>query len=191
MNSSDANRGPDRPGREETKPLRPGEPQDDDTRVLPRTDSTGEETRPLEREVPSSDEDSPTDRADSETQLTPSSAPGTVGQPLSELQVGSEFAGYLIEAAVARGQMGVIYRAKNLRLERTEALKVIATRYAADADFRARFQREAMNAVIADHPHVVRVYDADERDGRLYIAMQFIDGVDLRRKLARDGPLPP
>lgn len=231
--SSDADRGAERPERDKPKPGESGKPPDDETWVLPRGDSTApseDETRVLPRPESSGppdaatravvrseateprDEGTPdlmeTDSTEEETRVVggearpteenhasdgveASSPPGTIDRPLAELQLGTEFAGYLIEAAVARGQMGVIYRARNLRLERTEALKVIAARYAADADFRARFRREAMNAVIADHPHVVRVYDANECDGRLYIAMQFIDGVDLRYRLARDGPLPP
>ncbi len=153
----------------------------DETKAVKPADPGGEETRSVERGG----------SAEAETRILRSEGePGTY-ERLNELAVGTRFAGYVIEAEIARGEMGIVYRARNMRLERIEALKVIAPRYAADAGFRARFRREAMHAVIADHSHVVRVYDADEHDGHLYMAMQFVDGVDLRKRLARDGALAP
>ncbi|MGZ6565463.1 MAG: serine/threonine-protein kinase, partial [Solirubrobacteraceae bacterium] len=153
----------------------------DETKGVEPADPAGGETRSVERGG----------SAEAETRILRSQGEGGTYERLNELAVGTRFAGHVIEAEIARGEMGIVYRARNMRLERIEALKVIAPRYAADAGFRARFRREAMHAVIADHPHVVRVYDADEHDGRLYMAMQFVDGVDLRKRLARDGALAP
>ena len=87
--------------------------------------------------------------------------------------------------------MGIVYRVKRRSLDRAEALKVIAPRYAADPSYRARFKREATHAALAHHPHVVTVYDANESEGRLYIAMQFVDGEDLRKRIAAGPLLPP
>ncbi len=87
--------------------------------------------------------------------------------------------------------MGIVYRARRRALDRTEALKVIAPKYAADPSYHTRFKREATHAALAHHPHVVTVYDASESDGRLYIAMQFVDGEDLRKRIAAGPLLPP
>jgi serine/threonine protein kinase len=127
-----------------------------------------------------------------EPEVTHSSAPQDSGARPNPalLSVGETFGGFVVEAEIARGEMGIVYRVKRVRLNRTEALKVIAPKYSRDPAFHARFEREAMNAAIADHPHVVRVYDAGEIDGLLYIAMQYVDGVDLRQMLASQGRLP-
>ncbi len=87
--------------------------------------------------------------------------------------------------------MGVVYRARHLRLDRIHALKVIAPEYAQDLGFRNRFEREARLAAAIDHPHVIGVHNAGEEDGRLYLAMQFVEGSDLRAELARCGRLQP
>jgi serine/threonine protein kinase len=107
------------------------------------------------------------------------------------LSAGDTFGGFLVESELGRGEMGIVYQARRLSLERVEALKVIAPKYATDPEYRTRFMREARNAASLDHPHVVRVYDADERDGRLYMAMQYINGVDVRHKLQSGQALPP
>ncbi len=101
------------------------------------------------------------------------------------------FADFVIEQQLGRGEMGIVYRVKRRSLDRAEALKVIAPKYAADPSYRARFKREATHAALAHHPHVVTVYDANESDGRLYIAMQFVDGEDLRKRIAAGPLLPP
>ena len=66
---------------------------------------------------------------------------------------------------------------------------MIAPTYAEDAAYRARFMREAALAALAAHPHVVTVYDANERDGRLYAAMQYVEGDDLRRRISVGGAM--
>jgi Protein kinase domain len=85
--------------------------------------------------------------------------------------------------------MGLVYRARQQRPDRTVAIKVIAPELAANADFRARFEQESAMAAQIEHPNVIPVYDVGEDDGLLYISMRFVDGVDLGRLLARDGPL--
>ncbi|KAA0265940.1 MAG: serine/threonine protein kinase, partial [Acidobacteria bacterium] len=79
--------------------------------------------------------------------------------------IGSTIAGRRLEAEIGRGGMGVVYRAENDRLDRMEAVKVIADDLARDRGFRERFLREAMIAVAVEHPHVIPVYDADEAAG--------------------------
>src|SRR5215213_4596560 len=83
--------------------------------------------------------------------------------------------------------MGVVYRARDTHLDRTVALKLIAR----DGAFRARFVREARMTAQLDHPNVIPVYDAGEDDGRLFIAMRWVEGTDLGRLIAERGALAP
>ena len=87
--------------------------------------------------------------------------------------------------------MGLVYRARQRRPNRLVALKVIAPELAADAAFRARFESEASIAAQIEHPNVIPVYAVGDENGVLYIAMRFIDGVDLGGLLAREGRLAP
>lgn len=111
--------------------------------------------------------------------------------PEERFAVGSEIAGYRIEAQIARGGMGVVYRATHLGLERPVALKVIAGELAGEEGFRQRFLRESRLAARLEHPAVVPIYDSREVDGELIVAMRLVEGGDLRRLLDREGPLEP
>ena len=104
---------------------------------------------------------------------------------------GSTFAGYRVESLVSRGGMGIVYRATDLSLERPVALKLVAPELAEDERFRARFLKEPRLAAALDHPNVVPIYEAGERDGHLYLAMRYVEGSDLRTILEREGKLPP
>ena len=105
--------------------------------------------------------------------------------------LGASVAGYRIEAVAGRGGMGVVYRARQLALDRPVALKLIAPELARDEPFRARFARESRIAASLDHPNVIPVYEAGEDGDRLFIAMRFVDGTDLGRMLASEGALEP
>jgi serine/threonine protein kinase len=94
-------------------------------------------------------------------------------------EVGDELAGYKIEAVAGRGGMGVVFRAEHLHLGRIVALKVLTADLAGNRSFRQRFVREAQTAARLDHPNIVPVFDAGEVESLLYIAMKYIDGVDL------------
>lgn len=107
------------------------------------------------------------------------------------VSAGSVFAGYRIEAMLAEGGMGAVYKARQLSLERTVALKVIAAPMASDPQFRERFRREALAAAAIDHPHVVPVFEADESEGLLFLAMRLVDGIDLASLIDREGQLDP
>ena len=104
---------------------------------------------------------------------------------------GSMLAGYRLEALVGVGGMAVVWRARSLRLDRPVALKILASALATDTAFRLRFIAEARAAALVDDPHIIPVYDADEVDGVLFIAMRFVGGGDLRRLVEREGALPP
>src|SRR3954469_8415422 len=87
--------------------------------------------------------------------------------------------------------MAEVYRAEHVHLRRSVALKVPSPDMAADAEHRARFLRESQLAASIEHPNLVTIYDAGEIDGLLFLAMQYVDGEDLRRLLAREGRLAP
>jgi DNA-binding beta-propeller fold protein YncE/tRNA A-37 threonylcarbamoyl transferase component Bud32 len=110
---------------------------------------------------------------------------------VGDFSIGEEIAGYRIEELIARGGMGVVYRATHLGLERPVALKVIARELVDREGFRERFLRESRLAARLEHPSVVPVYDSREVDGELIVAMRLIRGGDLRRLIDREGPLPP
>jgi streptogramin lyase/predicted Ser/Thr protein kinase len=110
---------------------------------------------------------------------------------VGEFSIGATLAGYRIDALIARGGMGVVYRATHLGLERPVALKVIARELADRDGFRERFLRESRLAARLDHPAVVPVFDSREVDGELIVAMRLVEGGDLRRTIDREGPLPP
>ncbi len=110
---------------------------------------------------------------------------------MADLDIGSDVAGYRIDALIARGGMGVVYRATHLGLERPVALKVIARELAEREGFRERFLRESRLAASLDHPAVVPVFDSREVDGELIVAMRLVTGGDLRQAIDREGPLPP
>jgi serine/threonine protein kinase len=86
--------------------------------------------------------------------------------------------------------MGVVYRATQLRLTRTVALKLVTPALARDASFRERFRREWMTAASIDHPNVIPVYEAGEENGALFIAMRWVEGTNLRELIDR-GALEP
>ena len=108
----------------------------------------------------------------------------------ADLREGTELAGYRIQVLVARGGMGVVYKATQLSLEREVALKLIAPELASQDAFRERFLREAKLAASLEHPHVLPVYEVGEVDGQLFLALRFVDGADLGSVLTR-GPLSP
>jgi len=109
----------------------------------------------------------------------------------AELGEGQTFGGYRIVELVGSGGMGLVYRAEQRILGRTVALKVIRPEIAESGDYRARFLREARFAAAVDHPHVVSVFDAGEQDGRLYLTMQWVDGLDLGTLIDREQRLAP
>ncbi len=104
---------------------------------------------------------------------------------------GTVLAGYRLEAVVGRGGMGVVYRATQLDLDRTVAVKVIAAELLEDDAARRRFVHESRVAASIDHPHVIPIHAAGEEDGRPYLVMQYVAGDDVRGLVRREGPLPP
>jgi serine/threonine-protein kinase len=98
---------------------------------------------------------------------------------------------YRIEAFIARGGMATVYRATDLRLDRTIALKIMHAHLADDPNFVSRFEREAKSAARLTHPHVVGVFDQGIEGDQVYLAMEYVQGRTLRDVLNQYGPLTP
>jgi serine/threonine protein kinase, bacterial len=94
------------------------------------------------------------------------------------LREGERFADYLIERRLSAGGMGEVYLARHPRLPRHDALKVLPLEVSADREFRERFHREADLAAALYHPHIVGLHDRGEFAGKLWIAMDYVDGPD-------------
>ncbi|MFD3507628.1 serine/threonine-protein kinase [Nocardia sp. NPDC058666] len=103
------------------------------------------------------------------------------------LRPGAIVGGYRVLNVLGSGGMGTVYLAQNPILPRPDALKVLSADLSTDAEFRARFEREANLAAGLDHPNIVAVYNRGEEDGQLWIAMQYIDGIDASDE-AKKGP---
>src|SRR6187397_2752192 len=109
----------------------------------------------------------------------------------ADSRIGTELAGYRIEALLGRGGMGVVYRAHDLALDRDIALKLLAPQLADNVSFRERFLRESRLAASLEHPNVVPIHGAGEIDGQLYIAMRYVEGGELKGLLRKEGALEP
>ena len=106
------------------------------------------------------------------------------------VSAGSRVAGYRLEEQIGQGGMAVVFRARDERLERHVALKVLSPALTADESFRRRFVRESRSAAAVDHPHIIPVFDAGEADGVLFLAMRYVPGGDAGSLVRRSGPLP-
>jgi YVTN family beta-propeller protein len=112
----------------------------------------------------------------------------TVGRS-TDAVIGTELAGYRVEALLGRGGMGAVYRAEETGLGRNVALKVIAPELAEDGRFHERFLRESRIAASLDHPHIVPIFKAGDEDGVLFLAMRYVEGTDLAKLVAEEGAL--
>ena len=106
------------------------------------------------------------------------------------LAAGSRLGPYEILAPLGAGGMGEVYRARDSKLGREVAIKVLPSEMASDADRRARFEQEARSASALNHPNILTIYDIGEADGTTYIAMELVEGKTLRELLASGEPLP-
>ncbi len=105
------------------------------------------------------------------------------------LSPGARLGPYEVLSALGAGGMGEVYKARDTRLDRTVALKVLPSEVAGDADRRARFEREARAVAALDHPHICGIYDVGHADGTHYLVMPHLDGQTLAARLVK-GPLP-
>jgi Tol biopolymer transport system component/predicted Ser/Thr protein kinase len=106
------------------------------------------------------------------------------------LSTGSRLGPYEVLAPLGAGGMGEVYRARDAKLGREIAIKVLPAATASDPDRRQRFEQEARAASALNHPNILTVYDIGEADGTIYIAMELVEGKTLRELIASDDPLP-
>ncbi len=97
---------------------------------------------------------------------------------------------YTIEGEIGRGGMGVVYRARDERLQRRVAIKVLPPELAFQQDIRERFTREAQTAARLSHPHIVPIHTVGEGQGLVYFVMGYVDGESVAARIRRRGPLP-
>ena len=102
-----------------------------------------------------------------------------------------EFGPYRLERLLGRGGMGEVYRAWDRRRERTVALKRLPAQLAGDPEFQARFRRESALAAQLSEPHIIPIHDFGEINGRLFIDMRLVEGVDLASVVKAEGPMAP
>jgi len=106
------------------------------------------------------------------------------------LSAGSRLGPYEILAPLGAGGMGEVYRAKDAKLGREIAVKVLPSATASDPDRRQRFEQEARSASALNHPNILTIYDIGEANGTVYIAMELVEGRTLRELVASGEPVP-
>ena len=117
---------------------------------------------------------------------TPSASPGVTSP---ELQPGATISHYHVLERIGQGGMGTVYRARDTRLGRDVAIKVINAEIASDADRIERFHREATIVAALNHPGIVVIHDTGQEHGASYFVTEFVEGVSLRTLLQDDGAL--
>ena len=98
---------------------------------------------------------------------------------------------YEVDSEIGRGGMGIVYCAKDNRLKRNVAIKLLPPELAFRTDIRSRFLREAETAAQLSHPNIVPIYNVEERDNLVFFIMAFIAGDNLATKLQKEGPTEP
>ena len=105
------------------------------------------------------------------------------------LSIGTRLGPYAIVESLGKGGMGEVYRARDTRLDRTVAIKILRGQLADDPESRDRFVREARAVAAFNHPHICTLYDVGSQDGVDFLVMEYLEGETLAERLSR-GPLP-
>jgi serine/threonine protein kinase len=105
------------------------------------------------------------------------------------LEIGQKLGPYEIVEQAGAGGMGEVYRAKDTRLDRTVAIKILPANIAANPEFKERFEREAKAISSLNHAHICTLYDIGQENGTDYLVMEFLEGETLAERLSR-GPIP-
>ncbi|MGH9363663.1 MAG: serine/threonine-protein kinase, partial [Thermoanaerobaculia bacterium] len=105
------------------------------------------------------------------------------------LSAGTKLGPYEILSAIGAGGMGEVYKARDTRLERTVAVKVLPQHLSSSPEVRQRFEREAKTISQLSHPHICALYDVGSHEGTEYLVMELLEGETLAARLVK-GPLP-
>src|SRR6516164_5186452 len=105
------------------------------------------------------------------------------------LTVGSQLGSHEITALLGKGGMGEVYRARDLKLKREVAIKILPEEFSRDADRLSRFQKEAEVLASLNHPNIANIYDLEEQNGSRYLVLELVEGETLADRIAR-GPIP-
>jgi eukaryotic-like serine/threonine-protein kinase len=116
-------------------------------------------------------------------------ATGPGAEAVAEKLIGTRLGAYQIVSLLGAGGMGEVYRARDTRLDRTVAIKVLPERLADRPDLRERFEREARTIASLSHPHICTLHDVGHQDGTEFLVMEYLEGETLGQRLKK-GPLP-
>src|SRR6478672_667423 len=105
------------------------------------------------------------------------------------LTIGTQLGSHEITALLGKGGMGEVYRARDLKLKREVAIKILPEEFSRDMDRVARFQREAEVLASLNHPNIASIYDLQETGGLRYLVLELVDGETLVERISR-GPIP-
>lgn len=154
-----------------------------------RSNVTSDESRPtLPDDAPSPLESDQTIISSSPPLVTEPVAKGSLPQELARTLEGEQLGDIRLEEFVGGGGMGAVFRGTDIRLQRTVAVKVLATHHTSDADSLHRFQMEARSAARLDHPNIARVHYVDEERGVRFLVFEFIEGSNIRDLVNANGP---
>src|SRR5271157_2993821 len=106
------------------------------------------------------------------------------------LTSGTKLGPYELQSPLGAGGMGEVYCARDTRLDRTVAIKILPAHLSSNSEARQRFEREARAISSLNHPNICTLYDVGHQDGMDYLVMEFLEGETLGDRLAK-GPLPP
>ena len=121
--------------------------------------------------------------------LPPGSSSGVIIAPIMPLTPGTKLGPYEIGVPLGTGGMGEVYRARDTRLDRTVAIKILPEQFSADPIRKQRFEREAKTISSLNHPHICVLYDVGHQEGTDYLVMECLEGETLAKRLEK-GPLP-
>src|SRR5215472_11530101 len=105
------------------------------------------------------------------------------------IAIGTQLGSHEITALLGKGGMGEVYRARDLKLKREVAIKILPQEFSFDADRLSRFQREAEVLASLNHPNIANIYDLQEQNGSRYLVLELVEGETLADRIAR-GPIP-